>query len=89
VPWILRHNSPHVLTATGGEEEMGVAYLPIVCSRPEGVLVLECIPLNGTTSVHVLGLLTEVKETVEAQIALEAATGEFNEDGPDTLAASA
>jgi hypothetical protein len=89
VPWILRHNSPHVLSATCGDEEMGVAYLPIVSSRPEGVLTLECIPLTGTESVQVLTLLTEVKETVEAQIALEASTGEFNEEGPDTLAASA
>jgi hypothetical protein len=89
IPWILKHNNPNVLCAANGTEEVGNAYIPIVSSRPEGVLVMECIPLGGTSAVHVLALLTEVKETVEAQIALEAATGELRGDDPEDLAASA
>lgn len=75
--WILRHGGPEVLESSSGTTGDGaaMAYLPLICGRPHALLVFDMVPLKDNSAVNVLNFLTEIKEVIEAYIALEDAMG--------------
>jgi hypothetical protein len=80
--WVLHHESPCVLEAAGSDatDRAALAFLPLAGERPCALMVLERIPLDGTSAVEIRDFLTEVKEVVEALLAIEGQTGDLSSD---------
>ena len=77
--WILATDNVNVLEAEDPDssERMAMIYLPILSGMPQGLLVLEKVPMGDTPAAKMVDLLTEAKEKIEAQISLEETTGDL------------
>jgi GAF domain-containing protein len=80
--WALRRSCPTLLEALdqASGDRVALAYLPVISGRSQALLVLERIPLTGTAAANALNLLNAAKEKVEAQMALEETTGDWELD---------
>lgn len=93
LPWVLTTDSATVLEAVDpiSSERMAMIYLPIMSRMPQGLVVLEKVPMGDTPAANLVELMTEAKEKIEAQIALEETTGDlgYGNAEPDSEVASA
>ena len=71
--WVTQTGTVQVLTGRNEEtdEEQAMVYIPLNSSRPYGLFVLECVPLEGTSEAEVHSLVTEVLTLVEETVGVE------------------
>jgi hypothetical protein len=71
--WAVTQNRPAVLETASArpDDRAALAYLPIAGERPAALIVMERVSLGGTSAQEVRGFLMEVKEVVEAILAIE------------------
>jgi GAF domain-containing protein len=71
--WALHQRKPLILEPAGGRSDSRapLATIPLTGERPCALIILERIDLEGTSAQEVRNFLLEVKEAVEALLAIE------------------